>query len=171
MLVYIKQKTTGYFPPVVNSINGRYGIYAKVNGINYSDKKMLEDGYEFRDASQEEIAELMSDWKNYHIELQKGFQHQKLQDRQDQINVCLTCEPISITPNEYYGNGLTPVTDVCNLSGTKMIEVYQGCGKGTAYIRENRLVAFHYGYEQPNNVPTDCNVVRVEMSCTQVCFL
>ena len=51
-----------------------------------------------------------------------------------------------------------------------MIEAYGGCGKGTAYVIEGNVIAFHYGYEQPTNAPVNCEVIRVELSGTQICF-
>lgn len=90
---------------------------------------------------------------------------EKLQERAEQIEICLKSNPIEISqkPKE--------ICLTANLSGTPMIEAYHGCGKGTAYINDKvQLVAWHYGYEQPSNVPPNTSSVKVELSCTQVCF-
>lgn len=89
----------------------------------------------------------------------------KMRQRADAIAHCLNCNPVEISQK----NG--EICETANLSDSQMIEVYKGCGKGTAYLRGSNVVAWHYGYQQPDNVPTDVQSVAVVLSCTQICFL
>jgi hypothetical protein len=91
-----------------------------------------------------------------------------LKERYEQVDICLKAEPVQVIENEY--SNISPVTHVANLSNTDMIKAYKGCGKCTAYVKDGYLVAFHYGYERPDNRPKDCEAIRVEASCTQLCF-
>lgn len=79
-------------------------------------------------------------------------------------------EPISIIENEHYKPQFTPVTHVANLANTSMIDFYHGCGKGIAYVKDNKVLAFQYGYCRFSNEPEGCERVKIDFSCTQICF-
>lgn len=79
-------------------------------------------------------------------------------------------EQVGIIKNEHYNPRLTPVTHVANLSDSKMIDFYRGCGKGIAYVKNDKVVAYQYGFDKFSNAPEGCKRVRVEFSCTQICF-
>lgn len=157
-------KSTNLIYPV---ISGRYGNYAKTRFGNQSEKRMLQDGFSLIELSSKEANRIITLETKRSKRLQKEYQAKKLQDRANAIDICLTEKPLDILDND---GGNPFVSYVVNLSGTKMIEAYSGCGKGTAYINEdNKLVAFHYGYEKPKNAPK-LKSVRVELSCTQICI-
>lgn len=145
-------------------ISGKYGNYARINGINWSEKELAKFNYTIEPLTKNEYNEIISNWKNKIAENVSEYEAQKLYDRSIQIDVCLASAPIEISLKE---------SEICltaNLSNTKMIEAYHGSGKGTAYTKDGKLIAFHYGYQQPDNAPKDCIVAKVMMSCTQVCF-
>lgn len=152
------------FPVILPVLKGKYGSYTKMNGFNRSIKYALDLGYKEENLSKEEIMQVE---KNHEIFRNDFFAKQeilKLKEREEQVQLCLDSEPVEISLKE---------NEICltvDLSGTKMIEAYHGCGKGTAYTKEGKLIAFHYGYQQPTNAPIDCIVAKVVMSCTQVCF-
>lgn len=149
--------------------SGPYGIYStSPSGLNYSEKKMKADGWQLMSINHDEFESLIQLELQISQAIQEQYTKQKLQQRADQINICLKSAPIKIEAN--IGGSLF-VSAVANLSGTSMFEAYQGSGKGTAYVNgSNELVAFHYGYEQPENIPANCKAVRVHLSATQICF-
>jgi hypothetical protein len=91
-----------------------------------------------------------------------------MKERQEQVAICLKAAPVEIIENKY--RDISRVTHVANLSNTAMIDAYRGCGKCTAFVKDGNLIAFHYGYEKTDNAPKDCEAIRVEASCTQLCF-
>ena len=95
---------------------------------------------------------------------------QELKEIRDTVEFCLKCEPLQIEVNEKYGNGLTKVTHLARIGGTKMIDKYRGCGDGLAFIKKGKIIAFQYGREYPFKVPQANNVRDISFSCTQICF-
>jgi hypothetical protein len=81
-----------------------------------------------------------------------------------------SCTPVPIEYNKHYAQGRTPVRSVASLSDTDMIDFYKGCGKGLAYVRDKKVIAFQYGNKKPGNAPVDCIVCNVSFSCTDICF-
>lgn len=164
--VFVSASTTSYYQPVVSFKKGRYGIYAVLNGINRSEKFMVENGFEIKTISKDEASTLMQAWNNKNAEQVRLAHATKMNEREAAIAICLASAPIAISKKE------KEICPTANLGGTPMIEAYQGCGKGTAYVRNNEVVAFHYGYEQPFAALALENVeaIKVELSCTQICF-
>ena len=155
------------FLPILNAKSGKYGRYARVNGINYSEKRMKELGYDLKAVTKDEISKINSDFRIFNIAVMEEDRQAKLSDRFKQVETCLDSDPVEIVKNEY---ATSPVAFVANLKDSGMIDAYHGCGKGTAYMKEGYVIAFHYGYEKPENAPTDCESAKVELSCAQVCF-
>ena len=150
------------------AINGRYGVYCKSSyGNNYSQKAMEKDGYELVYLSDHEANKLYGLQLKRRMRLENQWKKEKLEARAQQVKICLSGEPLKLELNQ----GENPfVSQVISLAGTHMIDAYQGCGKGTAYINNNNeLTAFHYGYEQPVNAP-NTKSITVEFSCTQICI-
>jgi hypothetical protein len=165
-------KTSNYYVKgnqLTKVLSGKYGYYAQLNG-NVSDKRMIELGFEIKSLNKEQVAKLTEDYRIEQNVLKQKIYDEKMLQRQEQVEICLNSEPIDIIANPHYGNGFTPVCQVANLSGSKMLEAYYGCAKGTAYVRNNKVVAYHYGYEQPINVPNNCEIFRVDFSCNEICF-
>ena len=139
---------------VLTVFSGKYGIYAKINGINYSENKLIENGYELKVLSLEEIQEI----ENLKaLEIRNAYDR-KIEERFNTIELCLKSAPIVFT-------------ECIDLLNSSMIDAYSGSGKGTAYINGNKLLAFHYGYDQPSNVPQNCEVYRVQLSCHQITLI
>jgi len=51
-------QTETYYPCVVEVLTGKYGIFAKLNGINFSEKKMKEKGYQLLSLGIESIEKI-----------------------------------------------------------------------------------------------------------------
>lgn len=156
---------------ITEVVNGRYGSYARFSpyGLgmsNYSEKRMLEDGYEIVSLTKEEATALNEAHRQEVDARNRAEYEQKMADRFDQVTTCLASAPIEIVSNE---GGSRFVSAVANIKGG-MEEAYHGCGKCTAYVKDGMVIAFHYGYDSPSNAPTDCNAVRCECSCYQICF-
>lgn len=161
------QKDSSSFSIIEKAINGRYGYYSNYGG-NLSEKKMNEIGYTLVELNTKEVERLEKLQIKRKKRLEKQYRENKLREREDQVNICLATEPLKIEKNPNFG--INPIEFIVNLSDTPMIDAYHGCGKGTAYVKNNQLIAFHYGYEQPNNTPTDCEVLQIELSSTQICM-
>jgi hypothetical protein len=86
------------------------------------------------------------------------------------IEAMLLLEPIEIEKNPHYNPKLTNVKRVANLSDTSFIDFYHGCAAGFAFIKDDTVVAFHYDEDKITKKLPDCKKVRVEFSCTQICF-
>lgn len=156
------QKNNEIFPV----LNGKWGQYCKKGRTNFSTKTMQELGYQIVDINKEQ-AEAISNQLRADIALQnQQYFNSKLENRYNAVNICLLSKPVKIVKNS--GEN-TLVTHVANLGESGMIEAYEGCGKGTAYIKDNMVIAFHYGYDKPVNAP-NLESVKVELSCTQLCF-
>lgn len=168
---YINRKNldSKFSTDVVRPIcKGRYGNYSKgIYGGNYSEKKTLEDGFEIENLTASEIDELRNQVKAKKDRIAADEFESKLKQREAQVNICLSSNPLPIEEN----TGENPfVAFVVNLSNTPMIEAYHGCGKGTAYLNDNNeLIAFHYGYDKPVNAPK-VKEIQVDFSGTQICF-
>lgn len=164
-------KKSGNYELVFQAHHGSYGYYAQSTYIKKSKKRMEKEGFILVEEQDERVSKLNSLSRKRKARLEKIWKEKKLKERAIQIELCLKTAAIPIQENEYFGNGLTPVKSVVNLAGTSMIEAYTGCGKGTAYVRKNKLVAFHYGYDQPSNAPLNTEIHKVELSSTQICFI
>lgn len=79
----------------------------------------------------------------------------KLNDSYLEIEHCSKMKPLKIEACDFKNFKHKIV-----LYNTDFQAIYQGSGVGVAYILYNRLVAFHYNYDKPNNIPTDCQEVR-----------
>jgi hypothetical protein len=168
---FVQKEVSVYYKPILEVQHGRYGKYAVMNNFNYSEKKLLELGYELRAITQDEYNEIMGKYNDLVKKSNEEEYNKKIDERREQVSICLKATPVAIVDNEYYGTGATPVTHVSNIFGSGMENAYHGCGKGTAYVKDNFVVGFHYGYDRPPNWPRDCDTVQVEMSCGQLCFI
>lgn len=168
------QKDSSNFEFIKEAINGRYGMYAQYYG-NRSVSSMAKDGFDLVTLTKEEAEKLFGLQKKRYNRDQKKLRAEmeaqnecNLNERANQISKCLDSEPLEIEVN----NGGNPmVSCLSNITG-RMIEVYQGLGKATAYVQNNKVIAFHYGHQKPKNAPSWQGVKshRVELSCTQICF-
>lgn len=165
--VFVNRESNVLYPVVVSILKGRYGSYCQVRGINRSEKAMMEMGYSIEHLTREEIIALSAAQKAEKDAQDKIYHDKKMKERFDCVAACLSCDPVAIIEND---GGNPMVAMVANLGGTSMINQYAGCGKGTAYVSDGKVVAFHYGYEQPANAPENATVVRIGFSCTQICF-
>lgn len=156
--------TTGEVKPL---LSGKYGDYAISNGFRFGLKKWLGWGYEERMMTREEVEAAGYKYREYEASVAEERRRAKLEARAAQVELCSV--PLPILPNPHYNPLLTPFTEVVNLTGG-MLDAYHGAGKGTAYVRDNAVIAWHYGYDRPNNAPSDCIPIAVELSCTQICF-
>jgi hypothetical protein len=147
--------------------NGKYGFYAKINNLAYSQKRMIELGYIIQDLTKDQYDDLQRQER-----YQKKDEFQKEIDARDiMITNCLKCTPINIIESK---GGNFMVRYIANTSDSELINQYRGIGKGTAYCKNNKVHAFHYGYTQPSKaielVNDGYEAVKVEFSGTQICF-
>lgn len=148
---------------ITPAINGRYGLYAKRNGYNYSERELLKSGFELRTLTDEEVSTIVADQK---AALERAMANRRaieLERRAKQVELCLAGNPIAI------GEGNDLWSYVTDLTGNHL-EAYTGCGKATAYIADGKIIAWHYGDERPANAPA-CDYVQLcEVSCAQLLF-
>lgn len=145
-------------------ISGRYGDYCRLRGIAFSEKEMRKLGYEIQELTPEQALKLSEKYAVRQLELGKAEHERDMQQRKQSVEICLNCQPLEIGQGNIIWEHITTISK-------EMLDAYHGCGKGTAYIREGKIIAFHYGYNQPENAPTeDAQVVRVEFSCLQILF-
>jgi hypothetical protein len=145
-----KMHTKQYFTreepvAILPAFSGKWGPFAKVErGLNLSEKKLEERGYVLKYLTPEE-AQSYYQRVNAQLDEQRAME---LLDRAAQVALCLTCPPV-------------PIFDgIAKLKGEPMRDAYHGCGKGTAYIQDGFVVAFHYGYARPENAPGEgCKVM------------
>lgn len=164
--VFVNRNET-FNPAVVSPAKGKYGLYCKINGVNRSEKNMIEMGYLLENLTEDQIKEITATQKAIKDAEQKIYHDKKMSERFESVASCLKSAPVKIIVNTGDNH---MVTKVANLTGTEMINQYHGSGKGTAYINNNEVVAFHYGYEQPFNAPINCEAINVQFSGTQICF-
>jgi hypothetical protein len=88
----------------------------------------------------------------------------------EEIEATLLCEPVAIVENEHYNPKQTPIKYVASLSETNMINHYHGCGRGVAYVKDGKVIAFRYGTEPVANEPKCDKSYQINFSCTQICF-
>lgn len=150
------------------AINGRYGLYCKSPyGNNYSERAMEKDGWKLVELSKDIVDQLSKLQSKRLNRINRLYTQEKLAQRSEQVNRCLGGPPLQVERNQ---GGNPFVSHVVNLSDTHMIEAYRGCGKGTAYFNESgELVAFHYGYMQPENAP-EGRSLKIQLSATQICI-
>ena len=163
MKTYIKKLGNG-FKEIAVQKKSRYGIYYSVNGLTYSENRIKDFGFKEFELTKEQIKRI--ERKNAKILLMDAIEYNKakMADRKKQVEICLNSSPVEISTKE------GQICPTANLADTPMIEAYHGCGKGTAYIKEGKVIAWHYGHEKPDNAP-DCENVHVDLSCTQICFI
>lgn len=148
---------------ITPAINGRYGLYAKRNGYNYSERELLKAGFELRTLTDEEVSTIAAEQKAALEQARANRQAIELERRAKQVELCLADEPIAI------GKGNDLLSHVTDLTGNHL-EAYAGCGKATAYITDGKIIAWHYGNERPANAPA-CDYVQLcEVSCSQLLF-
>lgn len=161
-----KNTSKQYFVSATNilpAINGRYGIYAKINGYNYSEKNLTEMGYELRSLTADEVNNIMAAQKALVAQAEANRRAIEIERRAKQVELCLSDEPLAI------GEGNTLWLHITDLAGGHL-EAYAGCGLATAYIADGKIIAWHYGDEHPANAPA-CDYVQLcEVSCSQILF-
>ncbi|MCT4602468.1 MAG: hypothetical protein N4A59_06165 [Marinifilum sp.] len=147
--------------------NGPYGYYANsiYSSLKKSEKKMQADGFKLVELTSEESEKLRKLAQKRANRIARKIKENKLKERAEQISKCMQNEPLPIVSND---GGAAEVSEIVNLTGS-MLETYQGCGKGTAYVKDGKLIAWHYGYEKPENAP-DVENGPVLLSGTQICF-
>lgn len=148
---------------ITPAINGRYGLYAKRNGYNYSERELLKSGFELRTLTDEEVSTIVAEQKAALEQARANYRAIELERRAKQVELCLAGYPIAI------GEGNDLWFHVTDLTGNHL-EAYTGCGKATAYIADGKIIAWHYGEEHPANAPA-CDYVQLcEVSCAQLLF-
>lgn len=144
---------------LVAILRGRYGRYANYCG-NTSEKKMGEMGFEIVSLTREDAEECHKLFKQEKEEIMcKGYE-EEMKERANQINICLNSEPLEV------GQGNALWGSITNITGS-MKDAYKGCGKISAYIKDGKIIAYHYGHRQPDNAP-DCECIQCEVSCFQI---
>ncbi len=154
--LYFKKKNQ-----IVDLLKGRYGNYAKFFG-NSSEKKMQELGFEIVSLTREEVLNYNKLHTLEQEDIKKLAYNQKMQERAEQVSICLKSEPLEIGDGNHLWGAITSITG-------DMQEAYHGCGKITAYLKDGKIIAFHYGYERPDNAPT-CEAIKCEVSGMQILF-
>lgn len=145
------------------AINGHYGLYARIDGYNYSEKKLTKWGYELRSLTDDEVNSIMAEQKAIEAQAEANRRAIEVERRAKQVDLCLASEPLEI------GEGNNLWLHVTDLVGGHL-EAYTGCGLATAYIADGKIIAWHYGNERPANAPV-CDYVQLcEVSCTQMLF-
>jgi len=141
-------------------ISGKYGNYSKQNGANYSDKQMLNRGYTIQQLTKTQADNiLLEKYQQLKAQEEKEYIH-KMQSRFDQVEKTLSLAP---KPIECLS------TSTCFTAKIGDNEGYEGCGRGTAYIVDNNIIAWHYGYEKPSNAP-NCYHTYIDISCYEICI-
>lgn len=164
-------KTARYFRKenaLILCQSGKWGNYGTINGTNFSEKRMIDLGYKLETLSISEAKAIRAEIEAHNEALRKAWREQEMRERSLSVFFCLTDDPILITPNPNKG---TEITHIANIQDSPMFaDAYKGCGKGTAYVRDGHVVAYHYGHEQPANAPKDVSAFWVDLSCYQICF-
>lgn len=155
---YFISKTT-----ILPAINGRYGLYAKINGYNYSEKNLTKIGYELRTLTSDEVNNIMAEQKALAAQAKANSRAIEIDRRAKQVELCLAAEPLAI------GEGNNLWLHITDLVGGHR-EAYTGCGLATAYIADGKIIAWHYGIERPANAPACDYVQFCEVSCAQMLF-
>lgn len=143
-------------------ISGRFGDYCKKNGFNHSEKDMRELGFEIQELTVEQAKELNEKYAAWQSEMNAAAREREMQLRKQSVEICLNCEPLEIGEGNHLWNHITDISE-------EMGEAYHGCGKGTAYIKDGKIIAFHYGYDRPDNAPS-AETKQVEFSSFQILF-
>ena len=148
---------------IIPAINGRYGLYGKLNRFNYSEKDFAKMGYELRSLTDDEVNDVMAAQKAFAAKAKANSRALELEVRAKQVEICLASEPLAI------GEGNNLWLHITDLEGGHR-EAYSGCGLATAYIADGKIIAWHYGNERPANAPV-CDYVQLcEVSCSQILF-
>lgn len=89
-----------------------------------------------------------------------------LRGRVEQVAAHLRGRPVPVVT----WKGMPSCTET--LYRTDLAEGYAGCGKGTAYVADGHVIAWHYGYRMPERwaAPGGAEAVRIMLSCTQIVF-
>lgn len=144
------------------AISGRFGDYCKRNGFNYSTKDMLAAGFEIQNLTTDQVKELNERYNAFQDRIKEEEHQREMQERERNVEICLNCEPLEIGEGNHLWTHITDITE-------GMKEAYHGCGKGTAYIKDGKIIAFHYGYDKPVNAPK-AEFIYVDFSCYQILF-
>lgn len=148
---------------IMPAINGRYGLYARSGRVNWSAKKLFERGYELRTLTDAEVKTMMTEARARIEENERKAREAELARRAMQVELCLAGEPLKIGEGNHLWRAITHLTG-------KHLDAYVGCGKATAYIVDNEIIAWHYGDERPANAPK-CDYVQLcEVSCAELLF-
>ena len=156
-------------PAIASRWGGYYtsGLYG--GRANYSEKAIAEFGYELAQVTKAEADRIKRLEVKRSARLEAKRVEAEMAKRERAVEVCLAADPLEVKANDE-GNPL--VQSVVDLAGTPFIEVYHGCGRGTAYVKAGKLIAYHYGHRQPVNAPTgeDVQAIHCHLSGTQVCL-
>lgn len=162
-----KERKKAYFVDehgkIFAAINGRYGFYAKNRGVNMSEKIMLNYGYNIQYLTDAEAAAESAKYNDYIKALNKRERVQRLQYAADCVTKCLEAEPLNIGGGNHLFGHITHI-----VGGAQ--EAYHGCGEGLAYVKNEQIIAFHYGFARPNNAPACDYVQPVIFSCCEILF-
>lgn len=143
-------------------ISGRYGSYCKINGCNFSEKEMQELGYEIQDLTADQATELTEKFAAWQRKISIEARAREMEQRKLSVEICLKAEPLEIGEGNHLWQHITTISK-------QMEEAYHGCGRGTAYIKDGKIIAFHYGFEQPENAPV-AKAICVELSAHQILY-
>jgi len=170
MIAYINTQHFGtFYPPVCKVSKGRYGEYAVLNGINRSENWMRQNGWLRQEISKADFDSKLQEWNEYCASERKRFDDIEMEERKETLLATLKCAPIEISKKD------GEICYTADLQNTDMIAYYKGAGKATAYVKDGKLVGFHYGHRQPIEGLLAGAIVdkkiKVMMSCTQVCFI
>jgi hypothetical protein len=167
--VFAQESNTGYYPPVEPIKSGKYGRYACMNGINRSEKFMTENGFSVVTMTNVEVDQRLAIWYRKNSEAARQSEQAEMNGRIETLRISGQSKPVEIRHNA------GEICKTASLNDTNMIDAYRGCGKGTAYVKDNFVHAFHYGYRLPVEASLNLELagyiaVRVELSGCQICF-
>ena len=95
-----KEKKKAYFVnphgEIYAALNGRYGVYAKVRGVNMSEKFMLNYGYNITYLTDAEAAAESAKYNDYINALHERERNESLQIAADCVKICLESDPLNI---------------------------------------------------------------------------
>lgn len=162
-----KERKKAYFVDehgkIFAAINGRYGFYAKNRGVNMSEKTMLSYGYTIQYLTDAEAAAKSARYNDYVKALSERDRIERLRLAAECVKICLESEPLNIGGGNHLFGHITHI-----VGGAQ--EAYHGCGEGLAYVKNEQIIAFHYGFARPNNAPACDYVQSVIFSCYEIAF-
>ena len=124
---------------------------------------MLNYGYHIEYLTDAEAAAESAKYNDYIKALNERERVQRLQYAADCVTKCLEAEPLNIGGGNHLFGHITHI-----VGGAQ--EAYHGCGEGLAYVKNGQIIAYHYGFERPNNAPSCDYVQSIILSCCEICF-